>query len=270
MDLDNNDLEKVLEELKKKNAQLEQATVKLIQSEKNAALSELASGMAHELNQPLNVVKIICQSLLRDIQKDRFDLEEAKTDLPEIIKQMDKMAKMVEHMRSFVKQSDVLVKESVDVNEVVNSMLKFVRQQFQSRGLTLAEELASNLPEIEADPNHLERALYNLAINARDAVDNKEVKTKRVIIKTEFSANEKSVIITINDTGAGWAPELKDKVFQPFYSNADVLIPDGKPGKTSGLGLFVSKKIIDEHGGNITIESEIGVGTTMRVALPVI
>ena len=130
----NKELERRVEERTK---ELKESQAQLIQSEKISAIGELAAGVAHELNQPLNVTKIICQSISRDIEKGRFNEESAKQDLPEILNQMNKMAEIIDHMRIFSRRTVGMCGEAVELNIVIENALKFVEQQLRDNNINL-------------------------------------------------------------------------------------------------------------------------------------
>jgi len=262
-------LRAIARELYEKNDQLSQATAQLVHTEKFTALGELTSGIAHELNQPLNIVKIICQTFLKDIQKNRFDVEELKGDLPEIVKQMDRMATIIEHMRAFVKQEDGSISESVNVTSIIRNMFDFVAQQLRSHNIDLIEDLAEDLPSIRGNSNSLERVFFNIMTNARHAVKVSEKSEKAISVRTYLSEDKKEVIVEIKDTGDGIPEEETSKIFQPFFTKKQALAPDGKPMQGSGLGLSTAYGIIKNHKGRIEVDGNLGQGAIFKIFLPV-
>ncbi|MBF0486652.1 MAG: hypothetical protein HQK98_00690 [Nitrospirae bacterium] len=255
-------LEARAEELERINAALKEATAQLIQSAKLSALGELTAGIAHELNQPLNGIKIVCQSVLKDIQKGRHDQEELVTDLSDIVKQVDKMAAIIDHMRVFTRRTEAMNTEILDINSVVEEPFKLLDQQLKNIGIIITKNLAPELPKIKGDVIRLEQVFINLITNARNAMRDDQKGEKRLTISTYPLAAGK-VVIEIGDTGAGVPDNIKDKIFQPFFTT-------NAPGKGTGLGLSVSKKIIEEHDGIISVESTVGKGTIFRVMLPTV
>ena len=254
----NKELERRVEERTK---ELKESQAQLIQSGKISALGELAAGVAHELNQPLNVTKIICQSILRDIEKDRFDKEDVKGDLPEIVSQMNKMAEIIEHMRIFSRRTVGMLRETVELNIIIENALKFTGQQLQDYNISLIKELSSPLPVIIGDPVRLEQVFLNLITNARDSVESCRKEDGRIEIRSYKVDGGKEVAIEVKDNGKGISEDVKEKIFQPFFTTKEV-------GKGTGLGLSVASKIIEEHKGRIEVESKIGEGALFRVILP--
>jgi C4-dicarboxylate-specific signal transduction histidine kinase len=266
------DVERAKNETEKLNVTLEQrveeatrelreSSIQLIQSEKLSALGELTAGVAHELNQPLNVIKIIAQSISREIGKPDSVLDQAelKDDLSDVIAQINKMAAIINHMRVFTRTTvgDTLL--PVSLNSVITNALIFHEQQLRNRNIVLTRELQDNLPFVHGDEIRLEQVVINLLTNARDALEKKSV--KKITIKT-YSTDDKKVVIECRDNGAGIPEHIKNKIFNPFYTTKE-------PGKGTGLGLSVSKKIIEEHKGIIEAESELGMGAVFRIRLPV-
>jgi C4-dicarboxylate-specific signal transduction histidine kinase len=265
-------LEDKTRSLERANKELKESTVQLIQSEKLSALGELTAGVAHELNQPLNAIKIICQSILRDIEKNRFEEETLEQDLNDVVNQVNKMAEIIDHMRIFTRRTEGIPKEMIDVNSVIEGALKFVGQQLKNRNIEVVRELSPDLPKVIGDAIRLEQVVMNLITNARNAVEISGKEHKSIEIRT-YSENRNqidnqlsaidnpAVVVEVTDNGVGIPEDLREKIFQPFFTTRE-------PGKGTGLGLSVASKIVEEHNGRIEVESQIGEGTTFRVLLP--
>jgi PAS domain S-box-containing protein len=255
-------VQKKNKELLKFNQDLKEITLQLVQSEKMSALGELTAGVAHELNQPLNGIKIISQSLLRDIEKDRFEQDKLGEELTEVVTQVNKMAEIIDHMRIFTRKSEGILEEMIDLNTVIEGPFKLLNQQLKSHDIEVVTQLAPALPRLKGDPIRLEQVFMNLITNARNAVDGCGRENKRIEIRTYELDNRKEVAAEVTDNGIGIPPEVRDKIFQPFFTTTE-------PGKGTGLGLSVSGKIVEEHKGRIELESEEGKGSTFRVILPI-
>jgi C4-dicarboxylate-specific signal transduction histidine kinase len=240
--------------------QLRETTAQLIQTEKFLATGELAAGVAHELNQPLNCIKIIAQSLLRDIELARVDMSAVPGEVGEVVLQVDRMAAIIDHMRIFTRRSTETVVARIDVNRIIAAALMFVEHQCSNHDIHLACKLHPAPLFIQGDAVRLEQVVLNLLSNARGAVEVINGKTKRVVLRTGRTAAGNPVI-EIADNGTGIPDHVMPKLFQPFFTTKE-------PGKGTGLGLSVSKKIIEEHRGTIEIESRLNEGTTVRVVLP--
>jgi len=260
-------LEDKTQELENANQELKEATAQLVQSEKLSALGELTAGVAHELNQPLNGIKIISQSILRDIQKDRFEEEELEDYLSHVVGQVNKMAEIIDHMRIFTRRTEGMPREMIDVNIVIEGAFKFLEQQLKYHNIEVVRELSPDLPEVIGDGIRLEQVVMNFITNARNAVESSQKDHKSIEVKTyqmdgQTSANNNhAVVLEVTDNGVGIPEDLREKIFQPFFTTKE-------PGKGTGLGLSVSSKIIEEHNGKIELSSQVGEGTTFRVILP--
>jgi len=255
--------------LERASAELRDSTAQMMQSEKLTALGEMAGGIAHELNQPLNVTKIVCQGILKDIQKDRLDLEELKVDLPEIVNQMNKMAEIIDHMRKFTTVKKSTMHDEFEINSVIENAFKFTGAQMASHGVKVTQELAAGLPLLIGDPIAIEEVVLNMLTNARSAIENSEDQEKKITVKTYLSLNKDKVCIEISDNGPGIPGDIHEKIFQPFFTTQNAVAPDGRPVKGKGLGLFVAQKTVREHGGEIVLTSTVGQGATFKIILPV-
>ena len=249
--------------------QLQESTAQMMNAEKFTALGEMAAGIAHELNQPLNVTKIICQGILNDIRKDRFSLEELKKDLPEVVIQMNKMAEIIEHMRAFTTSREGAPKKPFEVNTVIENAFKFTGTQMSSHGIEVKKELASSLPILTGDEVAIEQAVLNILSNARNSVEIAGKKDKSILIKTYTTEDKGKVCVEISDNGHGIPEDIRDKIFQPFFTTKNALAPDGRPVKGKGLGLSVAHKSVKDHGGEITLTSVVGQGAVFKIVLPV-
>ncbi|MDD5204802.1 MAG: PAS domain S-box protein, partial [Desulfobacterales bacterium] len=198
------------------------AEQQLIQASKMATLGEMATGMAHELNQPLSVIKTACGFLNRKAIRDEpIERDILRTMSQEIDSHVDRASKIINHMREFGRKSEVS-KEKTQINQVLIKSLDFFQQQLKLREIEVVLDLGSNLPFIWADANRLEQVFINLLINARDAIERKweevrpEQETKRIILKT--SMEEGMVSASITDNGTGIPGAILDKLFEPFFT----------------------------------------------------
>jgi PAS domain S-box-containing protein len=237
----------------------------LIQASKMATLGEMATGVAHELNQPLTVMKTASSYLKRKVDKKEAIKDEIlKTMAEEIDSQVDRASKIISHMREFGRKSEVQ-KEKVQVNEPLNNALEIFSQQLKVRGIEVVRELEEDLPPILADANRLEQVFINLLINARDAIEEKwqqadyERGAKKIFVET--SASNTTVMIKVRDTGVGMPQPVLDKIFEPFFTTKEA-------GKGTGLGLSISYGIVKDYGGTIGVESEVGKGTIFEITFP--
>jgi histidine kinase len=237
----------------------------VIQAGKMAILGEMATGIAHELNQPLSVIKTASSFLSRKvIQREAIDSDVLRTLTDEIDSHVDRASRIINHMREFGRKSEV-IKERVQVNDVLRRAVDFFRQQLKLRGIEVVEELDRELPLVLAETNRLEQVFINLLLNARDSVEerwegrNHLAPLKRITLKT--SLDEGMITVQITDTGTGVPEGLQDKIFEPFFTTKKI-------GKGTGLGLSISYGIVRDYDGTIRVTSREGEGATFIIQLP--
>jgi histidine kinase len=243
------------------------AEQQLIQAGKMAMLGEMATGVAHELNQPLTVIKTASSFLGKKVERrEAIDEETLGVLVKEIESYSDRASKIINHMREFGRKSEVRG-EKVNVNDPVRKALDFFGQQLRLREIELRTDLEENIPYIFADSNRLEQVFVNILINARDAIEEKtrtkdhRMKDKKIFLKT-FSKGD-IVFIEIEDTGTGVERAAANKIFEPFFTTKGV-------GKGTGLGLSISYSIIKDFEGSISIETEEGAGSKFIIQFPVL
>jgi len=242
------------------------AEQQLIQAGKMATLGEMATGIAHELNQPLSVIKTASSYLMRKInRKERIEDEILKTLAEEMDSYVDRASNIINHMREFGRKSEVK-KEKVHVNDVLNKALDIFGQQLKLREIEIVREYEENLPPILADANRLEQVFINLLINARDAIEERWNQAdhrkgmKKISLKT--SSQEGMVTIEFRDTGTGIPKSIIDKIFEPFFTTKKV-------GKGTGLGLSISYSIVRDYDGVIKVKSRENEGSNFIVQFPI-
>ncbi len=237
----------------------------LIQAAKMTTIGTMASGIAHELNQPLNVIKIGSDFLLKAIKRgEKIDIEELKAVSEEMSSQVDRASAIINHLREFSRVSTP-VTSAIDINEPIRDVFKVLGQQLRLHEVDVVLDLAENLPPIMADHNRLEQIFINLVTNALDAIDEKVKKMGReverfLVIKSFLKAGQ--VVVTVSDSGIGISDSVKDKIFEPFFTTKEV-------GKGTGLGMSISYGIVRDYGGSVDVQSKEGVGTTFELRFPV-
>ena len=220
----------------------------LIQASKMATLGEMATGVAHELNQPLSVIKTASSFSIKKINKNEpIEAEILFSILTKIDSNVDRATKIINHMRQFARKSEMDL-EKVQVNDVLERAFEIFSQQLKVRGIDVLWCIDKELPKINADPGRLEQVFINLLLNARDAIEdkwgNQELKAgqKKIILKTACDAH--NVICKVCDTGIGISESISDKIFEPFFTTKEV-------GTGTGLGLSISYGIVNDCGGSI-------------------
>ncbi|MGA1864300.1 MAG: PAS domain S-box protein [bacterium] len=254
---------------KEAERQLEEQRARAILSDRLRSLGEMATGMAHELNQPLLGVRGLAEHILIGLKRGWNISQEAILEkIQLIIDQTERMTHVIEHARTFARSADNSELLPVKVNDVILSGMDLIGAQLRYRGLLIKCDLAENLPDVLVNPFSLEEVILNLINNARDAFTGKTQMdlpkdSPHILVRTlEQKGNTKHhVIIKVIDFGTGIPKELMQKIFDPFFTTKD-------PDKGTGLGLSISKSIIEGFHGSIDIQSVVGSGTTVTISLP--
>ncbi len=248
--------------------QLEDAQAQLIQSEKMSAIGQLAAGVAHELNNPLGGILGYAQFTLEKLQKnvpEKTSTKEVDSYIryvTDIETQARRCKTIVQNLLRFSRSSKAVDFATIDINKIVEETITFVQHQFHMKQIELQSHLEPTLPEISGNAGQLQQVFTNLLINAMHACESGAV----VRIHTRFSPAlgefGGAIELQFVDNGCGIPSENLKKIFEPFFTTKEV-------GKGTGLGLSVSYGIIKEHGGEITVQSTVGRGTTFTIVLPV-
>jgi signal transduction histidine kinase len=227
----------------------------LIQSEKLAAVGQLAAGVAHEINNPLSAIIANAQILLEEVSGENIgEVESLK-----LIETAGIRASQVVRNLLSISHKENLEYELVDINTNIRNALVLVHHEILKSPITVRLELADNLPPVLAQQQHLQGVWINLLMNAIDAINAADRQEGVITVKTGASKDE--VQIVVSDNGQGIPREKLHKVFEPFYTTKTV-------GHGTGLGLSVCMRVIKEHQGSISVESKPGQGTRFLVALP--
>ncbi|MBW2109412.1 MAG: PAS domain-containing protein, partial [Deltaproteobacteria bacterium] len=238
----------------------------LIQASKMATMGEMSTGVAHELNQPLSVIKTASSFLIKKVRnREDIKAEILRTLAEEIDSHVDRAFKIIKHMREFGRKSEVK-RVPVQVNDPLSKALEIFSRQLKLRDIEVIVNLADDLPVIMADANRLEQVFINLLINARDAIEEKWTAQDRrpdekKRIEIESRLREGKVTVEVSDTGVGIDDAIVDKIFEPFFTTKNV-------DKGTGLGLSISYGIIKDYSGTIEVESVKGCKTTFRITFP--
>lgn len=228
-----------------------EAEQKVVQAGKMATLGEMATGVAHELNQPLTVIKTASSFLLRKVrQQSAVEPEILGTLADEIDSHVDRASKIITHMRNFGRRTD-LVLEPVLINEILLAATEFFGRQLAQREIALIWDLADGLPPIMAIPNLLEQVFTNLLLNAMDAIEERAESEpgspRRITIRSYLEAP--LVSVQVSDTGSGIPKGIMPRLFEPFFTTKRV-------GKGTGLGLSISYGLIKDFGGSILVTNK--------------
>jgi len=236
----------------------------LIQAGKMKSLGEMSAGIAHELNQPLNAIKMGSEFLaILDEQGQTAPRDSFRQVVREISGQVDRAAEIINTLRAFGRKAEML-KEPVDVNKPVRSVLTIVRRQFELDNIRFHLDLAEGLPRVLAHDNRLQQVFFNLFTNARDAINEASTASDlgaRRSIGIKSYADAGGVVVEVRDTGIGMSAEVRDKIFEPFFTTKET-------GQGMGLGLAITYGIVRDYGGQIRIESEPGQGAAICLHFP--
>ncbi len=240
-----------------------EAETQLIQAGKMATLGEMATGVAHELNQPLNAIKLGSDYLLKMTERgqplDREDLDELAEDMS---REVDRAAAIINHLRQFGRKSAV-VAHRADINRSIRGVFAILGQQLRVHGIEVKLDLDENLPPIMADENRVEQVFINLVNNARDAMLDRKTGVHagpNVLTIRSFSELGR-VTATVSDTGPGIPESIGERLFEPFFTTKET-------GKGTGLGLSISYGIVRDYKGTIHFTTNEEAGATFIVSFP--
>ncbi len=241
------------------NAQKCHLDQQLIQSQKLAAIGELSSGIAHEINNPLAIMGQETEWIKHLLKDDNLQApgapDELRDSLREIVSQVERCKEITHKLLDFARKKEPLI-QGADVNRLIEDMARLVEKEAAQKNIQLIRAYARNLPRVPTDPPLLRQVVLNILNNAAYAIG----KDGTITITTRQAAD--AVELTFSDTGCGIPKEQLDKIFDPFFTTKP-------PGKGTGLGLSISHSIVVKLGGRITVASEVGRGTTFTIHLPV-
>jgi len=249
-------------ELERNNTELKVMQETLVQAGKMAALGELAAGIAHELNQPLQAIRGYAQELqieIAPLAKESPQQSQIDSYLKQIVVGVDKMSSIIKYLRTFTRKSTEGY-EWVDVHGVVNEAMQMLSRQLETRGVAVKKFYSGSLPQVFANPVQLEQVFINLTTNARDSIEATGRGSGCIEIHTRESG--KFVEVVFKDDGIGMDDRTKAKAFNPFFTTKEV-------GKGMGLGLSLSYGILSKIHGSIFVESELGRGAEFMVRIPI-
>ncbi len=249
------DLDESERELEEACLKLKETQNQLIQSAKMNALGELAADIAHEINQPLTVIKGLSNNLLRETAPETPRYEKIKL----IADSARKMEAVIKHLKVFSRM-DAEGLHPVDLDSVIREAFAMVAEGLKNHSIEVKMNL-SPLPLVSGSANRLEQVIINLVNNAKDAMDGGGM--LEVDTNTVEAGGRKFASIRLRDTGCGISKEIIGRVFDPFFTTKEA-------GKGTGLGLSISYGMIKEHKGDIVVESAPGKGTTFLITIPAI
>ncbi len=222
-----------------------------------SALGEMATGIAHEVNQPLAAIVSYAQACLNLLNSKSADRTLVKDALTQITAQGRRAGEIVHHLRQLVRK-DQTARTDMNLNRSVLAVLNLFASELKSSGVTVSLELADGLPKVRADRVQIEQVLLNLIRNALDVLSTPSATSRQMFISSRFSG-EKGVEICVTDTGPGLGGEVPERLFETFYTTK----PSGL-----GVGLSISRSIIESHGGRLWARENRGGGLSVHFTLP--
>ncbi len=243
----------LMENVDQTQSELQQSREHLLQAEKLAMVGKLAAGVAHTIRNPLTSVNMRLFSLERSLKLSQTQQEDFEV-ISEEVRHIDTI---VQNFLEFARPPKLKI-QSISPSEVVDMALQLLRHRLESYGVQVELDRQYRLPKIEADPEQLKEVLINLLVNACEAMGEGGL----IVIREEEGVAEplgRVVVIRVKDNGPGIPKSVRDKVFQPFFSTKE---------EGTGLGLSIAYRIVEEHGGWLSLKSKEGEGTTFTITLP--
>jgi two-component system, NtrC family, sensor kinase len=265
-------LEKII---KIRTDQLREKDAQLIQSGKLATLGELATGIAHEINQPLGGISLITQGLIMAKSRGKLDSTLLDEKLRDIIEQIERINNIITHLRTFARQTDN-IKVEIDIRKPLLDVFKLIGQQLVNKEIEVVLDIPEEIPLILAEHNRMEQIFLNLLGNARDAIEDMEKRIqkedvvatlanglkdwrKKIIIKAYSSQDH--LILEFKDNGTGIPHTIINKIFDPFFTTKEI-------GRGTGIGLSITYGIVRDFNGVIQVESEENRGSNFIIKFP--
>jgi signal transduction histidine kinase len=234
---------------------LRQAQADLAHINRVTTMGELTASLAHEIKQPISAAVIDAQTCLQWLGRDEPDMSEARETASRVVTDVTRAAEIISRVSSLFKKG-ALQRELVDVNEVIREMIALLRSEASRYSISIHGELADDLPKVMADRVQLQQVFMNLMLNGIDAM--KETSGgSELAIKSETDACQ--LLISVSDTGVGLPQEQGDQIFGAFFTTKD---------NGTGMGLPISRSIIESHGGRLWGTSNSGRGATFQFTLP--
>lgn len=252
------DLRETTEEVRHRELELREKQEQLVQAGKLATLGELTTGIAHELNNPLNNIGLFIGNAIDLIEfgRDGDGHERVLRELGRAMQQVRKATEIISHLRTFGRAASVSY-QPVVLSEVITSSFSLIQEQLRLRQIGVKVVMPDEEVVVIGNAIQLEQVFLNLLTNARDAMNEQE--EKQIIITC--TTNDDLVEIRVRDTGSGIDPAIAPRIFDPFFTTKEV-------GAGTGLGLSITYSIIQEHQGNIQLENHPGGGALFLIQLP--
>ena len=258
-------------EQRREEEELRAKELQLVHSGRLSSLGEMATGIAHEINQPLSIISMAAEGILRDIEKKRLDVSLLPKDIEDISNNVQRIDRLITHMRTYARQPEEW--QSVEPAELLNDAFVMLSAQFRVHNIAVSREVEEGLPAIEVDSHQVEQVFVNILLNARHELDErgeeaeregKRLEKKLVCRVSREKIEEKDyVVFEFADNAYGVPDELKTRIFEPFFTTKET-------GEGTGLGLSIAYGIVTRAlDGKIWVEDNEAGGASFKVALPV-
>lgn len=245
-------------------SQRKKLETKQVHADRMANLGEMASGIAHEINQPLNIISMVMDKVLFESAKtDSIDIEFLRTKSDKIFENITRIKNIIDHIRAFSRSHDDYVLAAFDINSSIENATSMIIEQFKYLGIELNLQLERHIPQIFGNTYRFEQVIINLLVNAKDAViekRNKRGKDFEMIVGIKSYLENQFLIIEVTDNGMGISDDDIHNIILPFYTTKD-------EGKGTGLGLSICYQIIKEMNGSIDITSDRFFDTKVKIVL---
>ena len=243
-------------ERRRAQEELDRARSELTHVTRVTSLGTLAASIAHEVNQPLSGIVTNASTCLRMLAAEPPNLDGARETARRTIRDGHRAAEVVVRLRALFTRKE-MVAESVDLNAATREVITLTASELRRGGVVVREELADGLPAVTGDRVQLHQVILNLLLNATDAMLGVNDRTREIVVRTRF--DEGGVCVSVQDSGVGFAPEDRDRLFEPFYTTK---------AQGMGIGLSVSRSVIERHRGRIWAVPNEGPGATFSFSLP--
>lgn len=255
--------------------EMEQLNEALMHTQRLAGIGILTASVAHELNTPLSIIAATCSNLLHEIEDNSLGMDQLMRYVEMIEQSAWRSARIVEVLRHY-SSAEEMQPAVTDLNMIIEDALVLIQHQFRSEfNIQIVKQLDEDLKSIVCDHNRLTQVLINLLINAQDAIapaggtveirswqtTNGEGLATTAVSSNGNGATQEEYAFSISDTGSGIAPEMLEQIFEPFFTTKSA-------GKGTGLGLFIARRIVQQHNGRIWAENNALGGATFTVTLP--
>ena len=246
-----------IDDQKRTEEALRQAQGDLARINRVTTMGELTASLAHELNQPISGTILTANICLQKLGRNEFDLDDMRAAVAGIVNEAQRATEIIDRIRSQFEKG-ALNREIADVNEIIRETLALLRGEAMRHNISVRTELVSDLPQIVGDRVQLQQVAMNLIVNSIEATKDVDG-IREMVIKSQRAENEQ-ILVSVSDTGIGFSPQIAEQIFDPFFTT--------KPHGT-GMGLRISRSIIESHGGRLWALGSLGRGATFQFRLPI-